>query len=141
MLIRTSITSPTVWSHITAGTLLKRPGKGHWAGDRKQTTLWEIPSKDQDASTVHGTQKPVECMRRPILNNSSPGQAVYEPFMGSGTTLIAAETTGRVCYGIELNPAYVDVAVERWQQFTGQQAVLDGDGKAFNALKKEREAA
>jgi DNA modification methylase len=61
--------------------------------------------------------------------------------MGSGTTLIAAETTGRVCYGIELNPAYVDVAVERWQQFTGQQAVLDGDGKAFNALKKEREAA
>ena len=52
-------------------------------------------------------------MRRPMLNNSNPGQAVYEPFMGSGTTLIAAETTGRACLGIELNPAYVDVAVER----------------------------
>jgi DNA modification methylase len=61
--------------------------------------------------------------------------------MGSGTTLIAAETTGRVCYGIELNPAYVDVAVERWQQFTGQQAVLHGDGRAFDALKAERVAA
>jgi DNA modification methylase len=80
-------------------------------------------------------------MRRPILNNSSPGQAVYEPFMGSGTTLVAAETTGRVCYGIELNPAYVDVAIQRWQKFTGKQAVLDGHDKTFDALKVEREAA
>ena len=73
---------------------------------------------------MHGTQKPVECMRRPILNNSSPGQAVYDPFIGSGTTLIAAETTGRICLGIELNPAYVDVAIERWQRFTGQAGAL-----------------
>jgi DNA modification methylase len=82
-------------------------------------------------------QKPVECMRRPILNNSSPGQAVYEPFMGSGTTLIAAETTGRVCHGIELTPAYVDVAVERWQRFTGKAAVLDGSGEPFTSLRAE----
>ena len=109
-------------------------GKGHWAGDRKQTTLWQISSRDQDAETVHGTQKPVECMRRPILNNSSPGQAVYEPFMGSGTTLIAAETTGRVCLGIELNPAYVDVAVERWQRFTGKAAMLEGSMERFDDL-------
>jgi DNA modification methylase len=80
-------------------------------------------------------------MRRPILNNSSPGQAVYEPFMGSGTTLIAAETTGRVCYGIELNPAYVDVAVQRWQKFTGKKAVLEGGEQTFDALKSHREAA
>ena len=80
-------------------------------------------------------QKPVECMRRPILNNSSPGQAVYEPFMGSGTTLIAAETTGRVCLGIELNPAYVDVAVERWQRFTGTTAVLEGSGESFSDVR------
>ena len=78
----------------------RKKGKGHWAGDRKQTTLWHIFSRDQDAETVHGTQKPVECMRRPILNNSSPGQAIHERFTGSGTTLIAAETTGRVCLGI-----------------------------------------
>ena len=129
------------WQHESAWYAVKKTGKGHWAGDRKQTTLWQIPSKDQDAKTVHGTQKPVECMRRPILNNSSPGQAVYEPFMGSGTTMIAAESTGRVCYGIELNPAYVDVAVERWQQFTGNQAILEGSDQAFDALKTERAAA
>jgi hypothetical protein len=129
------------WQHEPCLYAVKKTGKGHWAGDRKQTTLWQIANKDQDADTVHGTQKPVECMRRPILNNSSPGQAVYELFMGSGTTLIAAETTGRVCYGIELNPAYVDVAVARWQQFTGNQAILEGSDQAFDALKTERAAA
>jgi DNA modification methylase len=77
-------------------------------------------------------------MRRPILNNSSPGQAVYEPFMGSGTMLIAAETTGRICYGIELDPVYVDVAVERWQQFTGEPAVLEGEDRTFDDLKESR---
>jgi len=123
------------WQHEPAWYAVKRTGKGHWAGDRKQTTLWQIPSKDQDAKTVHGTQKPVECMRRPIENNSSPGQAVYEPFMGSGTTLIAAEISGRVCFGIELNPAYVDVAVERWQQFTGEDAILSGSDETFNTIK------
>ncbi len=122
------------WQHEPCWYAVKKTGKGHWAGDRKQTTLWHISNKDQDAETVHGTQKPVECMRRPILNNSSPGQIVYEPFMGSGTTLIAAESTGRVCFGIELNPAYVDVAVQRWQQFTGQDAVLDGTEKTFADL-------
>ncbi|MEJ6479177.1 MAG: site-specific DNA-methyltransferase [Octadecabacter sp.] len=129
------------WQHEPCLYAVKKTGKGHWAGDRKQTTLWQIANKDQDAETVHGTQKPVECMRRPILNNSSPGQAVYEPFMGSGTTLIAAETTGRVCYGIELNPAYVDVAVERWQQFTGQEAVLEGKDRNFLGLRAEQGSA
>jgi len=129
------------WQHEPCWYAVKKTGKGHWAGDRKQTTLWQITNKDQDAETVHGTQKPVECMRRPILNNSSPGQAVYEPFMGSGTTLIAAETTGRVCLGIELNPAYVDVAVERWQQLTGETATLEGDGRSFDEIADEREAA
>jgi DNA modification methylase len=77
-------------------------------------------------------------MRRPMLNNSSRGQAVYEPFMGSGTTLIAADTTGRVCLGIELNPAYVDVAVDRWQRFTGKAAVLEATGECFEAARAER---
>ncbi|HHH46063.1 MAG TPA: site-specific DNA-methyltransferase [Thiotrichales bacterium] len=129
------------WQHEPCWYAVKKTGKGHWAGDRKQTTLWQIANKDQDSETVHGTQKPVECMRRPILNNSSPGQAVYEPFMGSGTTLIAAETTGRVCLGIELNPAYVDVAVERWQQLTGEAATLEGDGRSFDEIAGAREAA
>ena len=61
-------------------------------------------------------------MKRPIENNSSPGQAVYDPFVGSGTTIIAAEMIGRACHAIEINPAYVDVSIERWQNFTGEKA-------------------
>ncbi|HWO86591.1 MAG TPA: site-specific DNA-methyltransferase, partial [Stellaceae bacterium] len=110
---------------------------GHWAGDHKQTTVWDIP-KNAKSETGHGTQKPVECMRRPIENNSSPGQAVYEPFSGSGTTIIAAEMTARVAHAIEITPAYVDVAVKRWQEFTGQQAVLDGDGRSFDDVAAQR---
>jgi DNA modification methylase len=113
-------------------------GGGHWFGDRKQTTLWQIASRGQDAETVHGTQKPVECMKRPIETNSSPGQAVYEPFCGSGTTIIAAEMTGRACHAIELSPAYVDVSVQRWQAFTGEQAVLEGEHASFAAVSASR---
>nr|WP_309501782.1 DNA methyltransferase [uncultured Roseovarius sp.] len=115
-------------------------GKGHWSGDRTQTTLWTIPNRDQDAETVHGTQKPVECMRRPMLNNSSQGQAVYEPFSGSGTTIIAAESCGRVCHAMELDPAYVDVAVMRWQNLTGQAARLAGSDSSFVDVSDERGA-
>ncbi|QQA41508.1 site-specific DNA-methyltransferase [Pelagovum pacificum] len=128
------------WQHEPAWYAVR--GKGHWSGDRTQSTLWTIPNRDQDAATVHGTQKPVECMRRPMLNNSSPGQAVYEPFSGSGSSLIAAETAGRVCYAMELDPAYVDVAVTRWQAFTGQDAKLSG-GATFTetAIERRGEAA
>jgi DNA modification methylase len=124
------------WQHEPCWYAVK--GTGHWAGDRKQTTLWQIANKAQDTNTVHGTQKPVACMRRPIENNSNPGQAVYEPFCGSGTSLIAAEMSGRACYAIELSPAYVDVAVRRWQAFTGADATLEGDGRCFSAVAGER---
>jgi DNA modification methylase len=128
------------WQHEPCWYAVRKKGRGHWSGDRSQTTLWSIPSRDQDATTIHGTQKPVDCMRRPILNNSSVGQAIYEPFSGSGTTLIAAEATGRSCLAMELDPAYVDVAVLRWQAFTGQEAILEGDGRSFAALAAERVA-
>jgi DNA modification methylase len=115
-----------------------RKGKvGHYTGGRKQSTLWQIP-KPQKSETGHSTQKPVECMKRPIENNSSPGQAVYEPFSGSGTTIIAGEMTGRCVHAIELNPAYVDVAVTRWQEFTGKQAIHEASGKTFDELKAEK---
>ncbi len=115
------------WGHEPCWYAVRQ--KGNWTGDRKQTTLWTIDGKDpqapnENADTVHGTQKPVECMRRPMLNNSNKGDFIYEPFMGSGTTLIAAQTVGRICLGIELNPAYIDVAIRRWEEFTGQQALL-----------------
>jgi DNA modification methylase len=122
------------WQHEPCWYAVK--GAGHWSGGRKQTTLWRIAGRGQDAETAHGTQKPVECMRRPIENNSSPGQAVYEPFCGSGTTVIAAEMSGRACHAVELSPAYVDVAVRRWQDFTGQQAVLEADGRPFNEVEE-----
>jgi DNA modification methylase len=115
----------------------KQGATGHWNGDRKQSTLWQI-DKPRKSETGHSTQKPVECMKRPIENNSSPGQAVYEPFSGSGTTIIAAEMTGRSCHAIELNPAYVDVAIKRWQDFTGQQATLEADGRAFDVMAASR---
>lgn len=117
---------------------VRQSATGHWSGDRKQTTLWQI-DKPQKSETGHSTQKPVECMKRPIDNNSSPGQAVYEPFSGSGTTIIAAEMTGRSCHAIEIDPAYVDVAITRWQNFTGERAKLDG--LTFEEVKAERLAA
>src|SRR6202043_4297481 len=112
-------------------------GTGALNGDRKQGTLWPIENRNQDAETIHSTQKPVECMRRPIVNNSKPGQAVYEPFSGSGTTIIACEKEARIALAIELEPAYVDVAVTRWQKFTGKQAFLEGDGRSFATIKSE----
>ncbi|MBK9170689.1 MAG: DNA modification methylase [Bryobacterales bacterium] len=86
----------------------------------------------------HPTQKPVELMRRPILNHTRRGEIVYEPFLGSGTTLAAAELTERICCGIELDPKYVDVVVQRWQNLTGKTATLDGDGRTFAEVAAER---
>ena len=116
---------------------VRKKGTGHWAGDRKQTTLWKI-DKPQKSETGHGTQKPVDCMKRPIENNSSPGQAVYEPFSGSGTTIIAGEMTGRSVYAMELSPQYVDVAVKRWQEFTGHKATLESTGQTFEDVASNR---
>jgi DNA modification methylase len=96
-------------------------GKPYRRPNRQETTLWEIDARE-DGGHGHGTQKPVECMRRPIENNSNVGQAVYDPFVGSGTTIIAAETMGRVCHAIEIDPIYCDVAVTRWENFTGLKA-------------------
>ena len=66
------------------------------------------------------------------------GEACYDPFLGSGSTLIAAESTGRICYGMDIDAKYVDVAVLRWQRFTGQQAVLDGDQRTFEEIARVR---
>jgi DNA modification methylase len=127
------------WQHEPCLYAVRKGATGHWQGARDQATLWAISTGgDEDAATVHGTQKPVECMRRPIVNNSAPGDAVYEPFCGSGSTIIAAETTGRVCYAMEIDARYVDVAVRRWQAFTGQAAVLAGEDRVFNDVALAR---
>jgi len=115
--------------HEAGSYAVKKGATAAWRGGRKQSTVWFIEHLKSD--TGHGTQKPVECMRRPIENNSAPGDALYEPFSGSGTTIIAAEILSRVCHAIELNPAYVDVAIRRWQNFTGQRAVHAVTGALF----------
>ncbi len=114
---------------------VRKGATAHWAGDRKQSTVWAIEHRRSD--TGHGTQKPVECMKRPIENNSKQGDAIYEPFSGSGTTIIAGEMTGRRVFAVELSPAYVDVAVRRWQQFTGRQAINAGSGRPFDEIAAE----
>ena len=132
------------WQHEPCLYAVRKGATGHWQGARDQATLWPIGTGgDEDAATVHGTQKPVECMRRPILNNSAPGEAAYEPFCGSGSTIIAAETTGRVCYAMDIDSRYVDVAVRRWQVFTDRAAVLAGEERVFDdvAAARGRQAA
>ena len=88
---------------------VRKGATGHWVGDRTQTTLWEI-DKPHKSESGHSTQKPVECMARPLNNHEGD---VYDPFLGSGTTVVAAEQTGRTCYGMELEPKYVAVTLER----------------------------
>jgi len=112
----------TVWRISGLGPADAQLVLAHLEENGGETTLWEIPVSVEDDSTGHSTQKPVECMRRPLLNNSRKGDAVYDPFVGSGSTVIAAETTGRQCYAMELSPQFCDVVVARWETFTGYSA-------------------
>ena len=109
--------------HELAEYAVKDGSRGEYDGGRKQSTVWMI--EHARSETGHSTQKPVEAMRRPIINNSKPGDFIYEPFNGSGTTLIACEMEARRCRAIELSPIYCDVTVQRWEEFTGQKAVLE----------------
>lgn len=114
-----------------------RKGKnGHWNGDRKQSTIWEIDHKRSE--TGHGTQKPVEAMARPIRNNSEIGEIVYDPFMGSGTTALAAHMNKRIAFGCEVDPIYMDVICARMAKFTGVQPTLAETGETFEQVKVRR---
>ena len=117
-----------LWYAVRKGQKIRH----NWQGRRDQTTVWDIDNnnygaKTKEEQTGHGTQKPLECMLRPILNNSKEGESVYDPFGGSGTTLIACEKSKRNCYMMELSPAYVDVIVKRWEKETGEIAVLNNN--------------
>ena len=89
----------------------------HWCGARDQGDVWQI--KKPHKNDLHPTMKPVELVERAIRNSSRPGDVVLDPFGGSGTTMIAAEKSGRKARLIELDPKYVDVIVRRWQDFAG----------------------
>lgn len=114
------------WQHEPCWYAVRKGESAKWCGDRTQSTIWDIDHKGQDQETEHSTQKPIECMARPIRNHGTRLDQVYEPFAGSGTTLIAAEQLGRACFGMELDPRYCDIIVERWEKLTGRTAVLAG---------------
>ena len=116
-----------------------------WYGKAgENSTIWDSPSpkfmmggSDED-KVDHPTQKPLALTRKPILNHTKRGELVYDPFLGSGTTLVAAELSGRLCYGLELDAKYVDVVIGRWQKTTGQEARLDGSGATFQEVQSQR---
>ena len=117
-----------------------KEGAAHlWAADRKQTTILDFDRPSRNES--HPTMKPVALFEYQLLNNTKGGDIVLDNFGGSGTTLIAAEKNGRVARLMELDPKYVDVIVQRWQEFTGKQATLESDGRTFAELGSARKAA
>jgi len=123
------------WQHEPCWYAIRKGSKAYWIGDRKQSTVWAIDVTDDGDRTKHGTQKPLECMGRPMRNHDAP--LVLDPFLGSGTTLVAAHLQGRRCLGLEIDPAYVDVIVGRWQNHSGRAATLEG--ATFETVAKERQ--
>jgi DNA modification methylase len=111
----------------------------HWCGDRDQGDVWHF--NKPRVNDLHPTMKPVELVERAIRNSSRPGDLVLDPFGGSGTTLIAAEKSGRQARLIELDPKYVDTIVRRWQDYAGAQAIRESDGIRFDDVVGTVDAA
>ena len=109
------------WQHESCLYAVRKGAEAGWVGDRSQTTLWEVPL-DENVEGGHSTQKPVDLMLRPIGNHSGD---VLDPFVGSGSTLIAAESLNRRCFAMDIDPGYCDVVVQRWEEFSGGKAVLE----------------
>jgi DNA modification methylase len=123
------------WKHEPCWYAVKPGGDRNWQGGRTQMTVWDIKSVIyEDGKTAHPTQKPVEIYLRGLQHHTSPGEYVYEPFGGSGTSIIACEKLGRRSLTIELDPKYCDVIVKRWQDFTGKEATLEATGEKFAEL-------
>lgn len=132
------------WQHEPCWYAVREGANASWLGGRKQTTVWDVANLNpmggntKEAPTGHGTQKPIELMRRAIVNHVKRGGEVFDPFLGSGTTMLAAEVTERVCFGIEIDPRYVDAAVKRWQEYTGKEATLEETGQTFAVVAAAR---
>jgi DNA modification methylase len=125
------------WQHELCFYGWRRGNRPPFYGPRSQTTIWQV---GRETSKEHPTAKPVDLWARPIENHTKVGEVMYEPFSGSGSQVIAAEQAGRRCFAMELAGIYVDVAVRRWQAYTGLQATLEGDGRTFDQIAAERAA-
>jgi DNA modification methylase len=141
---RTVLTRTLYWFQHEPCWFVRKKNAPWFGKAGENSTIWSSPSPkfimggaDEDKYD-HPTQKPIELMRRPILNHLRRGELVYDPFLGSGTTLAAAELNERVCYGIELDPKYVDVVIQRWQSLTNKTATLDVDGRTFAQIHAAR---
>lgn len=126
------------WQHEPCWYAVRKGKKHNWQGSRKESTLWQIDSNSAygrgkaEERMGHGTQKPLECMARPIRNNTGEGDVVYDPFLGSGTTLVAAEKIGRACFAGEIVPGYCDQAIQRWVNYMAKE------GRDYEVLRNGR---
>jgi DNA modification methylase len=142
---RTVLTRTHYWYQHEPAWYVRKKNAPWFGRAGENSTVWDAESPkfimggSEEEKFDHPTQKPVALMRKPILNHTESGAFVYDPFLGSGTTLAAGELTGRICLGIELDPKFVDVIVMRWQALSGKQAVLDGScGQTFEEVKSGR---
>jgi DNA modification methylase len=141
---RTVLTRTLYWFQHEPCWFVRKKNAPWYGKPGENSTIWACPSPkfimggSDEEKYDHPTQKPVELMRRPILNHTRRGELVYEPFLGSGSALAAAEITERVCYGMEIDPKYCDVICQRWSNITSKQPTLEGDGRTFDEIRSER---
>jgi DNA modification methylase len=141
---RTVLTRTHYWFEHEPAWYVRKKNAPWYSTPGENSTIWRCPSPkfimggSQEEKFDHPTQKPVDLIRRPLLNHTKRGELVYDPFLGSGTTVAAAEVTGRVGRGLEIEPKYVDLAVLRWQALSNREACLEGYGRTFARIKAER---
>jgi DNA modification methylase len=127
-----------LWQHEPCFFGWLKGNKPPRVSDDYPSTVWNQPTVKVGEKTEHPTSKPIEVFAIPMRQHTRPGEICYEPFSGSGSQIIAGETTGRRVYAIEISPQYVDVAVRRWQTASGRTAMLDADGRSFDEIAGER---
>jgi len=127
-----------LWKHEPCFMGWRRPNRPPKVAEETLPSTWALPSFAKDERPDHPTPKPLDAFGIPMRQHVARGGLCYEPFSGSGSQIMAGEANGRRVFAMEISPAYVDVAVERWQAETGKDAILDSDGRTFAAVKEER---
>lgn len=127
-----------LWKHEPCLMGWRRPNRPPKVAEETLPSTWEMPSFARDERPDHPTPKPLDAFGIPMRQHVARGGLCYEPFSGSGSQIMAGEANGRRVFAMEISPAYVDVAIQRWQAGTGKDAVLDGDGRTFAGVKAER---
>jgi DNA modification methylase len=127
-----------LWKHEPCFMGWRRPNRPPKVAEETLPSTWALPSFAKDERPDHPTPKPLDAFGIPMRQHVARGGLCYEPFSGSGSQIMAGEANGRRVFAMEISPAYIDVAVERWQADTGRDAILDGDGRTFAQVRTER---